>query len=93
MTWRRLGLAVEHYMKGKKCSEAEALGSIEGMMEETVEELVHEYLKPSRVPRHFRRLMFEHAKITDFTGFITETRSAAATAANKMLIRAMETPV
>lgn len=80
-------------MKGKKCNEAEAVGNIEEMMKEMVEELVHEYLKPSKVPRRFRRLMFEHAKITNFNGFITETCSAAATTANQMLTTAMETPV
>ncbi|KAH7652057.1 Neoabietadiene synthase protein [Dioscorea alata] len=92
MTRRRVGLAVEYYMKGKKCNEAEAVGNIEEMMREMVEELVHEYLKPSRVPRRFRRLMFEHLKIANFNGFITETCSAATTA-NQMLTTAMETPV
>ncbi|XP_042429793.1 bifunctional isopimaradiene synthase, chloroplastic-like [Zingiber officinale] len=58
--------AVAVSMEVGKRREEEALGDVEAQMEEAFDELVHESLKPSLVPRSCRRLMFEHARITQF---------------------------
>ncbi|KAG6488057.1 bifunctional isopimaradiene synthase, chloroplastic-like [Zingiber officinale] len=58
--------AVAVSMEEGKRREEEALGDVEAQMEEAFDELVHESLKPSLVPRSCRRLMFEHARITQF---------------------------
>nr|CAD1838310.1 unnamed protein product [Ananas comosus var. bracteatus] len=58
--------AVTIYMEEEDCSEEEALRSLNAIMENTFDELVHDYLKPSLVPRGCRRLMFEHARIVQY---------------------------
>lgn len=54
------------YVKEENCTHQEALGHLTNMIDEAFEELTHEYLKPSRVSQCFKRLMFEHARITQF---------------------------
>ncbi|KAG6505051.1 hypothetical protein ZIOFF_037399 [Zingiber officinale] len=58
--------AVALSMKESNCTAEEALGHVEAKMDAAFDELVHESLKPSLVPRSCRRLMFEHARITQF---------------------------
>ncbi|XP_072963760.1 bifunctional levopimaradiene synthase, chloroplastic-like [Typha angustifolia] len=69
--------AVYFYMKEKSCTEQEAISYLNAMMEDTFDELVHECLKSSLVPRSCRRLMLEHARVTQF--FLTHELSNEST--------------
>jgi len=58
--------AICSYMNEEHCTKEEALNHLKGMKDDAFHELVHEYLKPSQVPRCCRRLMFQHGRVTHF---------------------------
>ncbi|WOL20371.1 Bifunctional levopimaradiene synthase, chloroplastic [Canna indica] len=58
--------AISLCMKVENCTEEEAIRRLLVDMEGAFDEVVHETLKPSLVPRSCRRLLFEHARIVQF---------------------------
>ncbi|XP_020252773.1 bifunctional abietadiene synthase, chloroplastic-like isoform X2 [Asparagus officinalis] len=66
MMHKKPTIAISSYMKEANCTEEEAICRLKRTTEEAFHELVYQYLKPSKVPRCCRRLMFEHGRITHF---------------------------
>jgi hypothetical protein len=58
--------AISLWAKEKACPEQEALSSLNAKMEEELDNLVHEVLKPGLVSRNCRRLILEHARIIQY---------------------------